>query len=404
MNRVVITGIGAVTPLGNSFSQSWNSLIQGNTGIVSISIENLCGKTTIAGTVKDFKAEKFLNPKELKRLDPFVIYALASAQMALNDSGLTAIHGDKCSVIVGSSRGGITSLQRAMNKLSHSRNTSKRIISPYLMPASTISMAASYISQTFGMKGHTLGISNACAAGTNAIGEAYRLIKHGYSNMALAGGAEAPVCELCILGYNSAGALSKLKTPNASKPFDTDRDGFVLSEGACLVVLEELTAARKRGAVAYAEIIGYGNSSDAFDQVKPDPVGEAKAIEFALKEADLSPKDISHINAHATSTILGDRNEAAAFGIIFGDRLKDIPLSANKSMTGHMLAASGAFETAAAAMTVNKGIIPPTINTKKTDPGLGINLITELSKTKIETAISCSYGFGGVNAVLVLKK
>jgi 3-oxoacyl-[acyl-carrier-protein] synthase II len=277
------------------------------------------------------------------------------------------------------------------------------------MPATTISMAASYVAKKLGIRGYCLGLSNACASGSNAVGEAFRLIKSGYSPLIIAGGTEAPICRVCIEGYGSSGALSARSessegAPDAPRPFDKERDGFVLSEGACVLVLEEYDHALRRGAPVYGEIIGYGNCADAFHMTKPYPEGEARAMEMAMREARLSPDDIDYINTHGTGTRLGDQAEAQALQRVFGKRASNIPASALKSMTGHMLAASGALEIASTLMTMREGIIPPTINLDEKDPECDINIITKKKKADIKIAISNSFGFGGVNAVVVLKR
>lgn len=262
-------------------------------------------------------------------------------------------------------------------------------------------MAASYVAQKLGIKGHCLGVSNACASGTNAIGEAFRLIKAGYHQIVLAGGTEAPVCRLCIEGYGIAGALSKQEA--APKPFDAKRDGFVLAEGACVLVVEDYEYALKRGATAYGEITGYGNTTDAYHITRPDAGGEARAIMLALKEAGINPDEVDFINTHGTGTKTGDIAETSAINMVFGKRAFTIPATAAKSMTGHMLAASGAFEAAATLMSIRQGVIPPTINLSEKDTACDINISAEKTNGDIKTAISNSFGFGGVNAVIVLR-
>jgi 3-oxoacyl-[acyl-carrier-protein] synthase II len=415
LRKVVITGIGAVTPLANNFFDSWSIVKSGGTGISDIkkfSTSDLHWK--IAGEIKDFTPESFLTKKEMLRLDPFIQYAVAAATEAAQDAGLieqkSEDRGQKteekdsllgnAGVIIGSSRGGITTIEKELSKLL----TLNSKLSPYLMPSTTINMAASYTAQKLGIKGNCLGISNACSSGANAIGEAFRLIKNRYADVMLAGGTEAPICRLCIEGYGMSGALSKISDPSASRPFDMIRDGFVIAEGACIMVLEEYESALRRDVKIYGEIIGYSNTTDSFHITRPDIEGEIKAIKTALKDADISHKDVDYINAHGTSTPLGDRVEAEAIKGVFNDTASQIPVSAIKSMTGHMLAASGAFEIACTVMSIKEGIIPPTINLNKKDPECGINVITEKKEADILTAISNSFGFGGVNAVVVLKK
>jgi 3-oxoacyl-[acyl-carrier-protein] synthase II len=410
MNRVVVTGIGAVSPLGNTFQESWAAVKKGLAGIGPVTGFDASDiPWQVAGELKHFDPGRYLSGKELKRLDPFAQYAVAAAVMAAEDAGLISsfiLHPSSLSsagIIVGSSRGGISSLEHSIIK---SRRLSRKqhSVSPYLMPATTISMAPSYIAQKLGIKGCCLGVSNACASGANAIGEAYRLIISGYKYPVLCGGAEAPLCGICFQGYGASGALSKINDSTASRPFDRTRDGFVLSEGACIMVLEEYTTARKRGAKVYGEITGYGNTCDSFHQTIPSAEGEARAISAAIEDAGLAGGDIDFINAHGTSTILGDKTETGAIKITFGKKACEIPVFSLKSMTGHMLAASGALEAAITMISMCEGTIPPTINLTERDPECDLDIVTELRKADIEYAISNSFGFGGVNAVLVMKK
>ena len=417
---MVITGIGSVTPLGNTFGASWDSLCAGRSGIRVITRFDASRLPwNVAGELTGFEGGAYLLPKDLLRLDPFVHYAVAAAVMAAGDAGIIPSDPsrvthytlpDSAGVIIGSSRGGISTLEKALDR-SHDSTLSTRHLrlSPYLMPSTTVSMAASSVAQKLGIRGECLGISNACASGTNAIGEAFRLVRHGLSPLLIAGGTEAPICRLSVEGYGRAGALSKNaafpgKIPVVPRPFDRQRDGFVLSEGASVMVVEEYEHAVKRDARIYGEIVAYGNTTDSFHMTKPDPAGEARAIALAMKEAGIAPEDIDYINTHGTATPLGDSAEAGAIEMIFGKRASVIPASALKSMTGHMLAASGAFEIACTLMSIKKGIIPPTINLDSKDPECAINIITEKREAGIRIALSNSFGFGGVNAVVVLKK
>lgn len=440
MNRVVVTGIGAVSPLGNSLYQSWSATKAGLSGIKPITRFDASHlKWKVAGELKGFDAGRYLFRKEILRLDPFVHYAVAAAIMAAEDAGLikqSSVESHQspplipiitkgippffppltkggrmggilksAGVIIGSSRGGISTLEKELQKIYSSRFTPYALrTSAYLMPSTTISMASSYVAQKLGIKGYCLGISNACASGTNAIGEAYRLIRSGYKSPVLCGGTEAPVCRICIEGYGASGALSTGNDFSASRPFDRTRDGFVLSEGACILVLEDHKSALKRGAKIYGEIIGYGNTTDAFHQTIPSSEGEAGAIKMAINEARLKLEDIDFINAHGTSTLLGDKTETDAIKLLFGKNAPKIPVTSIKSLTGHMLAASGSLETAFTLMSMNEGIIPPTINLKERDPECDLDYVTELRKVEIEFAISQSFGFGGLNAVLVLRR
>lgn len=392
MKKVVITGIGAVTPLGNTFAESWKNLKKGLSGIGDIEGIEISGRWKQAGLIKGFDAGACLSAKEIRRLDPFIHYAVASAEMAVKDAGIKGDRLISAGVIIGSSRGGIGSLERAYERL---RRRLK--VSPYLMPSTTVSMASSFAAQKLGIKGYSLGISNSCASGANAIGEAYRLIRQGIAQIVLAGGAEAPVCRLSIEGYGMTGALSKT---GVMKPFDKKRDGFVLAEGASVLVLEEYESALRRDAKIYAEVIGYGNTVDAYHPTMPDSRGQANAIRTAIYKAGIKPVDVDYINAHATATPVGDTSEAEAIRLVFGKR--NVPISAHKSMTGHMLGAGGAFEAALTAMSLTTGIIPPTMNLG--EPEFNLNIVVKQISPDINIAISNSFGFGGVNAVLVFKK
>lgn len=403
MKRVVITGIGAVTPLADNFHDSWELVKAGTSGIGrTTKFDTSHLKWQVGGEIEKFNPGLYLSRKEILRLDQFIQYATATALMAIQDSLLTPQHSSLVSggVLIGSSRGGISTMERELRKLfSSTLNLQPSTVSPYLMPSTTISMAASHIAQKLGIKGPCLGISNACASGTNAIGEAFRMIRYGQPDLIIAGGTDAPLCRFCIEGYGSSGALSK----NMSRPFDRNRDGFVLAEGACVLVLEEYASALKRNAKIYGEIIGYSNTTDAYHITKPDMEGEARAMLTALEDAGIGPATVDYINAHATSTLIGDKTEAAAIKKVFKGH-RNVPVSSIKSMTGHMLAASGAFETACTMMSIQEGVIPPTINITEKDPACDINVITKKTETMVDTAISNSFGFGGVNAVIVLKR
>ncbi len=403
MNRVVITGIGSVTPLGGTFESSWDSVRSGRSGICKITKINSAGlKLKAAGEICDFRQHSYLSTKEFNFVDPFTVYAIAAAGEAVKSAGL--LSNTDClspaGIVIGSSRGGISTLEKELLKIASNKGRVR--VSAHVMPSSTISSAASYVAMKLGIRGHCLGISSACASGTNAIGESFRMIRSGTASVILAGGAEAPLCMSCIEGYGAAGALSRTEPADASRPFDVKRDGFVPAEGACVMVLEDLGSALGRNAPILGEIIGYGNACDAFHPTRPSCEGEVRAMLSALKDAEMSSRDIDYVNAHGTSTILGDKVEARAINNLFGNR--DIPVSSVKSMTGHMLAASGAFEAACTAMSLNEGFIPATINTETVDPECPIDLITSPVSMPLKVAITNSFGFGGVNAVLVLRK
>jgi len=386
MRRVVITGVGAVTPLGTSFRESWDAMLGGRSGIGPA--ERVKGlKWPSAGEVRGIDLEARIGRKECMRFDRFVLLAAMAAEEAVADAGVSPEGLTGAGVVMGSSRGGISSLERAVNERA----------SAFLMSGTTISMAASYLAQRLGARGHVLGISNACASGANAVGEAMRLIREGRLDIAIAGGAEAPLTPLCLRGYGASGALSK---SGAMRPFDRMRDGFVLSEGAAVLVLEEHELALERGAAIYAEVAGYGNTADAHHPTAPLSSGQAGAIRAALGDAGLAASDIDFISAHATSTQKGDSAEAEAMeSVLDGHRPA---VSAIKSMTGHMLAASGAFEAASVAMCIREGVLVPIAGLR--EPEFDIDLVLKARGPAPESALCHSFGFGGVNAVLILKR
>lgn len=406
MQRVVITGVGAVTPLGLNFKDSWDSVKKGRSGVSEGSkVVGAHLRWRSAGEVSNLLPERYLSKKEANFVDPFTLYAVAAASEALEASGLSIggkVDLGNAGIIVGSSRGGISTIEKEFCRMASGRHVSHLRLSPHLMSATTISAAASYVAMKLGIKGHCLGISNACSSGSNAIGEAFRLIQNGAASIVFAGGTEAPLCSLCIEGYGAAGVLSKSKPEDASRPFDKKRDGFVPAEGASILVLEEMQSALKRNAPIFGEIIGYSNVCDAFHLTKPSTEGEVRTMRAALADAGISTAEVDYVNAHETSTVIGDLVESQSIRLVFGKN--EVPVSSIKSMTGHMLGASGAFEVACTAMSIKEGIIPPTINTSDIDPECNINLITTAAYASIELAITNSFGFGGVNAVLVLKK
>jgi 3-oxoacyl-[acyl-carrier-protein] synthase II len=407
MNRVVITGIGAISPVGNSLYETWTKALKGESGIAHVTgfdVADIPWK--VAGTLKNFPVERYLIPKETIRLDPFVHYAVAAAGMAAEDANLAGSElMQHAGVIIGSSRGGICTIEKTIQRKYVSYSLRKPSpVSAYLMPSTTISMASSYVAQKLGIAGYCLGISNACASGLNAIGEAYRLMKSGYRYPIFCGGAEAPVCRICLEGYGISGALSQRTDSTASRPFDKTRDGFVLSEGACVLILETYESAIKRGAIIYGEIIGYGNTTDSYHQTIPSAEGEARAIQLALDEALLKPDDIHFISAHGTSTRLGDKTETEAIKRALGNHAYAIPVTALKSVTGHMLAASGALEAALTLVSIKEGVITPTVNLRERDPECDLDYVTECRHVPIQYALSQSFGFGGLNAVIVFSR
>jgi 3-oxoacyl-[acyl-carrier-protein] synthase II len=412
MKRVVITGTGAVTPLASTFRASWPLIKTGHSGIGPLTRvgpqrhENkaLC---RAAGEISGMKIDHIFSKKELNYIDPFISCAALAACEAAGNAGLLSEDNKisaPCGIMLGSSRGGITTLEKGFAKIFSVQAVEKKAyrLSPFLMPTTTISAAAAYIGCKLGVTGYTLGISNACASGANAIGEAFHMVRNGSMTLMLAGGSDAPICRLCIEGYGSAGILSDSGHWEASRPFDIRRNGFVLAEGASVMVIEEMGHAVKRNAAILGEIIGYGNICDASHLTLPSIKGEILAISGALEDAGILPGDVDYINTHGASTPAGDKAEAAAIKKIFGDR--PVPANAIKSMTGHMLAASGAFEAACTIMSLQEGVIPPTINTRDIDPDCAINLITGMTEIPVNIAVSNSFGFGGLNAALALKR
>lgn len=397
MRRVVITGIGSVTPLGLNFKETWEALKVGKSGLSEchrVSTDDLPWR--IVGEVKGFDPVGVLSEKERNRLDLFIQYAYVASHEAIEDASLDLKK--VAMIVIGSSRGGISRLEESLRR----HLLDGRPVSPYTMPATTISMAPSFVAQRLGLKGYSLGISSACASGAVAIGETYRLIRDGYADAAITGGTEAPLCRLCLEGYGNAGALSRRADPTASRPFDSGRDGFVLSEGACMLVVEEMGHALRRGARVYAEIAGYAQVTGGEHQTLPAESGEIEAIRMALDS--ISMGDVGLINTHGTSTVQGDLIEARALRAVFGNSLENIYITADKSMTGHMLGASGATEVASTAMCLHEGVVTPVINVDDPDPDCSLKTVAELKRDDIETALSTSFGFGGVNAAILLRR
>ncbi|WP_427107599.1 beta-ketoacyl-ACP synthase II [Lysinibacillus xylanilyticus] len=409
MERVVITGMGIVSPIGNNIQTFWNNLINGESGISTIDTFDVTNhKTKIAGIVQDFDADEVLGKNEARRLDRFSQFALAAAEQAWVDSKLVLdrIDVERLGVYVGSGIGGMETLIENIDVL---RQKGPRRVSPTLVPAIISNAAAAQISIKWNAMGPTMSPVSACAIGNTAIGEAFRLIRYGEVDVMFAGGTEAAITDLSIASFGNATALS-IRNDNptkASRPFDENRDGFVMSEGAGILILESLSHALRRKAKIYAEVIGYGASSDAYHIVATHPEGKGAylAMRSALKNANISPEDIDVISAHATSTKVGDISEAMAIKQLFGKQAYQIPVTANKSMLGHMLGAAGGAEAIALAMSLKEGIIPPTVNLENPDPLCDLDYVPSISRQmNINTGLSNSFGFGGHNAAIVLKK
>lgn len=407
--RVVITGMGTVNPLGNSLKETWEGICSGRSGIRTITKFDPEGfATKIAGEVKGFDPQAFLNAKEVRRLDLFIIYALASASMALEDSGLT-IDGDRAErtgVIIGSGIGGLLTMEKAKEILTEQ---GPRRLSPFTIPAVLANLAAGQVSIRFGAKGPISCTVTACSSGANAIGDSFRLIAGGHADIMITGGTEAAVCPLTVAGFNAMRALSTRNDApeKASRPFDRDRDGFVIGEGCGILILEELSCALERGARIYAEIAGLGVTSDAFHIAAPPPghEGAARSMRLALQEACLKTDEIDYINTHGTSTPLNDLYEVQAIKQVFGEKASSLAVSSTKSMTGHLLGAAGGLEAIITVKAIEEGILPPTINLENPDDGCDLDFVQNGTRRKeIRAALSNAFGFGGVNAVLAFKR
>jgi 3-oxoacyl-[acyl-carrier-protein] synthase II len=407
--RVVITGLGALTPLGNSMERTWKSLVNGVSGIGRITKFDASDfSCRIAGELKGFDPSLYMTAKEAHRTDPVIQYALAAALAAMEDAGLiiTPHSSLRTGVLVGSGRGGVSTSERNLIAF---MAKGPRAVSPFYTPMSLVNMASGYISMKLGAKGPCLDVSTACATGTHALGEAMKLIQRGDADVMIAGGTEAALTPLILAGFCQARALSQWneQPAKASRPFDRDRDGFVLAEGAGVLVLEELTHAQRRGARIYAELAGYGLSSDAHHYTRPDPEadGPARAMKLAIKDAGVRPEAIDYINAHGTSTVSNDRIETLAIKKAFNKHAYNLAVSSSKSMLGHMLGAAGAVEAAVTALSLHQRTIPPTINYEHRDPECDLDYVPNYArKNDIRSALSNSLGFGGINAALVLKK
>lgn len=409
MEKVVVTGMGVISPIGNTVNQFWNSLVQGKSGISPIdTFDTARNKTKIAGLVRDFDPVELFGRKEARRMDRFCQFALAAVEEALEDAELQLdeLDRERIGVYVGSGIGGVGTLLEQHNVL---RERGPERVSPTLVPMLISNMAAAMISIKYGLYGPTMSPVTACSIGNTSIGEAFRLIRAGGADVVIAGGSEAAVTDISLASFSNATALSTRNDDpaGASRPFDAKRDGFVMAEGAGIVILESESHAKKRNARMYAEVIGYGASSDAYHMVAthPEGIGPYRAMKWALQEAGAQPPDVDVISAHATSTELGDRSETLAIKKLFGDHAYRVPITANKSMTGHMFGAAGGAEAIALIKSLQEGIIPPTINQVERDPECDLDYVPNTArKATLDIGMSNSFGFGGHNAVIVLKK
>ena len=409
--RVVVTGLGMLSPVGNSVDESWQALIEGRSGISSISRFDPEGfSTRFAGEVKNFDVDAYINKKERKKMDLFIQYGIAAGIQALRDSGLTisAENAGRVGVSIGSGIGGLELIEENHKKL---LNSGPKRVSPFFVPSTITNMISGFLSIMEGLKGPNLNVVTACTTGVHNIGIAARTIAYGDADAMLAGGAEAAITPLSIAGFGAARALSTNNdNPQAaSRPWDQDRDGFVMGEGAGVVMLEEYEAAKQRGATIYAELVGFGMSGDAYHMTSPpaDGAGAADAMKNALLDAKVEPKQIGYINAHGTSTPAGDIAEVSAVKQIFGEHAANVKVSSTKSMTGHLLGAAGAIETIACVMAVKNDVVPPTINHTTDDPEFDPKLNFTFNKAQertVNAAISNTFGFGGHNASVIVKK
>lgn len=407
-NRVVVTGMGAVTPVGNDVSTFWDNIKSGKCGIdfiKSFNTENF--KVKLAAEVKDFDPLTAMDKKEAKRMDRYCQFAMVAAKEAMEDSGLNMEEEDpyRVGVIIGSGTGGIDTMEKQVRVMSE-KGPGK--VSPFTIPLMISNIAAGNVAIRYGAKGVSLCITTACATGTNAIGEAFRMIREGRADCIIAGGAEASITPFSVAGFTNITALSTSDDPlRASIPFDAERNGFVMGEGAGILILESLEHAKKRNAKIYAEVAGYGATCDAYHMTAPAPDGEsaARAMEEALRDAEIDSSQMSYINAHGTSTHYNDSSETMAIKRVFGDKAKEIPVSSTKSMTGHLLGAAGAIEAVVCVKALEDSFIPATIGYKVPDPECDLDYVPNAGRhQELQYAMSNSLGFGGHNAVLVFKK
>jgi 3-oxoacyl-[acyl-carrier-protein] synthase II len=408
--RVVVTGMGLVTPLGTGTERNWEALCAGRSGVRSISrfdASNLVAR--VAGEVPDFEAERYIERKDLKKMDTFIQYAVAAAQMAVEDAGVEMPLGrpDRAGVIVGVGMGGLDSLESAYH---HFAAQDVRRVSPFFVPKLIPNMASGHIAMRYGARGPNYATTSACASGAHAISDAVLYIRDGRQDMMLAGGAEAPVCLLGIGGFIAMRALAtgfNEEPARASRPFDRAREGFVVAEGAGMLVLEELEHARARGARILAEIAGFGATCDAYHMTQPSPGGEgaAECMAQALDDAGVSPDAVTYINAHGTGTPYNDEAETTAIKRVFGEHAARLAVSSTKSMTGHLLGASGAVEVIYSILTVGRGVIPPTINLDDPDPACDLDYVPHQAReVSVDVALSNSFGFGGTNVCVAVRR
>ena len=408
-HRVVVTGLGVISPLGSGVEKNWENLLAGRSGIRKITrFPADAFSSRIAGEVPDFKADDFIEPKEIKKMDLFIQYAMGAAAMAMADSGLK-IEGEfaeEVGVIIGVGLCGLDTIEQTKEALIAG---GPRKISPFFIPKVISNLAPGHVAIRFGAKGVNWTPTSACASGTHALGEAYHLIRRGVQQAVIAGGAESTITPLAVGGFAAMKALSTRndEPERASRPFDKERDGFVVGEGSGILILEEREHALQRGAKIYAEVIGYAATGDAYHMTAPAPEGEgaARCMRLALKDAGISPIDVDYINAHGTSTEYNDANETTAIKTVFGEQAAKVAVSSTKSMTGHLLGAAGAVEGVYSTLALYHGMIPPTINYENPDPVCDLDYVpNQARKADIEVALSNSFGFGGTNACVIFRR
>lgn len=407
--KVVVTGLGLLTPLGIGLQESWDGIAGGRSGIVRITQFDTSGfPTQIAGEVKGFNAEDYIELKEIKKMDRFIHFAIAAAGMALDDAGLkiTEETAERTGVIVGSGIGGLHAIEHYHSVL---LEKGPKRITPFFIPMLIVNLASGQISMKFGAKGPNSAVATACATGSHAIGDAFKIIQRGDADIMIAGGTEAVITPLGIGGFNAMKALSTRneEPEKASRPFDRDRDGFIMGEGSGILILESIESALNRGAKIYAELVGYGMTADAYHMTSPSPHGEgaARCMTMALRDGNVQPSDVSYINAHGTSTKHGDELETQAIKTVFQEDAYRIPVSSTKSMTGHLLGAAGGVEAICTALSIYHDLIPPTINLDNPDPECDLDYVPHLArKADVRYALTNSFGFGGTNACLLFRK
>ena len=409
--RVVVTGLGIVSPVGSTVDKAWANIKNGVSGIRKISTFDASSfSVQISGSVIDFNADDYITPKNQKKMDTFIHYGIGASVMAINDAGLeiSEENGDRVGISIGSGIGGLPYIERNYGNF---LDSGPRKISPFFVPSSIINMVSGNLSIMYGITGPNLSLVSACATGTHSIGDAARLIKHGYVDCMIAGGAEMATCPLGIGGFASAKALCSSNNDDpetASKPWDIDRNGFVLGDGAGILVLEDYEHAKKRGAKIYCEIVGFGINSDAHHMTQPAAggAGAAKCMKLALNEASLNEDEVDYINAHGTSTPAGDKAETDAIKTALGtENAKNTPISSTKSMIGHLLGAAGGVEAVFSVLAIKDNVIPPTINLNNQDPQCDLDYVPKIAReTDVKVAISNSFGFGGTNGTLIFKR